>query len=386
MNFDYTDQQLEMKRMIRDFAKKELESKAFEEYESLDEARALAKKLARQGLLGLLIQEEFGGPGLNLLDAVIAIEEMARYCPKSSGMMHVSCTGPVNFIRLYGQEEHLQRYLPKVLAGELDIAIAMTEPEAGSAVTALKTKAEPMGNGTYRVNGTKTMVSHADLADIFVVYARFGSSGSPKEIGAFIVEKGTRGLSLGQEYINMGGERQYEVVFEDMEIPEKDVLIKENAFGKLMGVYNGERMGAVARVMGLAQGAFDRAVAYSKERRQFNREICDFQGIQWMLADMAIKLDSSRLLLYRTASHAAESKLPPKIESSIAKIAVSEMAKEVCDMALQIHGGYGYMQEFPLEKLYREVRGSSIYGGTVQIHRNMIAEEILGRKLSQWKR
>jgi alkylation response protein AidB-like acyl-CoA dehydrogenase len=182
----------------------------------------------------------------------------------------------------------------------------------------------------------------------------------------------------------MAGERQYELFFSDCRVPRANVIAEGNAFGKLISVYNVERLGSIARMLGSAQASFDYAVDYVKQRRQFGRELADFQGLQWMLAEMKVKLEAAQLLTWRAASNTAAG-LPSPIETSVAKVYVAQAAKEICDDAIQLLGGYGYMTEYPVEARYREVRGGSIYGGTVQIHKNMIAGHVLGRKNSQWK-
>jgi alkylation response protein AidB-like acyl-CoA dehydrogenase len=184
---------------------------------------------------------------------------------------------------------------------------------------------------------------------------------------------------------NMADELLFELYFDDCAVPRENVLLDGEAFGKLISVYNAERLGSVSRMLGSAEAAYDTALTYSQERRQFNREICDFQGIQWMLADMRVKLDAARLLTYRAAASASATGLPVPLETSIAKVYTAQAAKEICDDAIQILGANGYTKEYPLAHRYAEVRGGSIYGGTLQIHKNMIAAAILDRRISQWK-
>ncbi|MEW6663080.1 MAG: acyl-CoA dehydrogenase family protein [Bacillota bacterium] len=384
MDFQLTDEQKLLVSTIRDFAKNELADIAFPEVDTPDLMKLRISKLAQQGFLGLSIPEEYGGGGLSLLDCCLAIEEMGRHCPRSAELMLNTSIAQADFIQALGSEEHKAKYLPKICRGELFVSIAISEPEAGSAATDLRTTAELDGN-EYVLNGSKQFISMADLADVFVVYALFDKAARARGIGAILVEKGTPGFSLGKPEINMAGDAQFQLFFEDCRVPALNVLITGNAFGALMEVYNAERLGAIARTLGIAQGALDRAIKYSQERKQFNRELCDFQGIQWKLADMAAKLEASRYVLYRAACNARNG-LPSEYETSVAKLVTMQAAKEVCDEAIQIFGGYGYLSEFPVEYLYRRVRGYLIAGGTMEIHRNIVASKVLGRKISQWKK
>ncbi len=384
MDFQLSDEQKLLIATINKFAAKELAPIAFPEIDTQENKKIRIRKLANQCLLGMNIPEEYGGSGLSLFDCCLALEEMARHCPRSAELMLDTSIGQADFIKVLASKELKEKYLPRICKGELFVSIAISEPEAGSAATALKTTADRDGN-EYVLNGSKTFISMADLADVFVVYALFDKAAKARGIGAIVVERGAPGFTLSKPMMNMCGDAQYQLFFEDCRVPASNVLISGDAFGSLMEIYNAERLASIARTLGVAQGAMDRAVQYSQERRQFNREICDFQGIQWKLADMAAKLEASRYLLYRAANNTTTG-LPSEYETSVAKLITMQAAKEVCDEAIQIYGGYGYMCEYPMEFLYRRVRGYAIAGGTMEIHKNIVASKVLGRRINQWKK
>src|SRR5918912_1140914 len=333
-----TAEQTDIKRMIAEFAKGELAARAFEP-ETEEEYWERLRKLAAQGLLGLTAPPEYGGGGLSYFDALLAVEEMAKYDPRSAGEMHTNGTGTASHLWVLGTHEQKERWLRPICEGRLRCAIAMTEPEAGSEATAMKTTAIDDGDA-YVLNGGKIFISGGHHADIFVTYARFGEGEGGKNIGALIVEKDTPGFSILRNDRNMAGELQAQLLFDDCRVPKENVLVTGNAFGRLIRIYNRNRLSGVAQALGMAQASYEDALEYSKIRQQFGRELADFQGLQWMLADMAI----------------------------------------------QLFGGYGYMEESPVNWRYRRVRGMQIYGGTMQIHRNMIAARILGPPNDQRRR
>lgn len=347
-----------------------------------EDMAGLGRFLAEHQLLGMTIPEEYGGQGASFFDGILVLQAIARTNPRSAHLIQNTSVGQANFISHLGSDSHRKNYLPRSARGELVIAVCISEPEAGSAATALRTTATPRDGG-YVLNGEKVFVSSANVAGLFIIYARFGAIAGPSGVGAVLVERGSPGLVVERQDVNMADEEQGVLRFEDCWIPSDNVLISERAFSSLMGIYTGERLGSVARVLGIAQGAFAMTVEYVKSRRQFNRDIADFQGVQWMLADMRIGLDAAELLVHRAAA-GVEQGLPSPTDVSIAKVFTAETAQRVCDGAIQLHGGYGYMKSLPLERMYREVRGSLIYGGTVQVHRNMIAASVLDRRISQW--
>jgi alkylation response protein AidB-like acyl-CoA dehydrogenase len=379
-----TEQQLDIKRMVADFARAELAASAFQP-ETEEQYRARLKKLAAQGLLGMTAPTEYGGGGLSYFDALLAVEEMAKWDPRSASEMHTNGTGTASHLWVLGTHEQKERWLRPICEGRMRCAIAMTEPEAGSAATEMTTTALPTSDGeAVCLNGGKIFISGGKRADIFVTYARFGTDGAERgrNIGALIVEAGTPGFSILRNDRNMAGEDQAQLVFEDCRIPLGNVLVTGNAFGRLIRIYNRNRLSGVAQALGMAQASYEEALQHVQVRRQFGRELADFQGLQWMLADMAIALNAARSVLYGAAStESASGDLDP-LQVSMAKVFVAESSLSVCDKAIQLFGGYGYMASAPVNERYRRVRGTLIYGGTMQIHRNMIAARVLDRHRS----
>lgn len=379
---ELTEDQLAITRMVAEFARKELAERAFKP-ETAEEYRARLRLLAGQGLLGLTAPVEYGGGGLTYFDALLAVEEMAKYDPRSAAEMHTNGTGTASHLWVLGTPEQQERWLRPICEGRLRCAIAMTEPEAGSAATELRTTATPTDDGqTYCLNGSKIFISGGKHADVFITYARFGTGEGGRNIGALVVERTTPGFSILRNDHNMADEDQAQLLFEDCRVPRENVLVTGNAFGRLIRIYNRNRLSGVAQALGMATASYQDALEHTKVRRQFGRELADFQGLQWMLADMAIQLNACRAVLYQAARSERDGELDP-LQVSMAKVFVAETCLRVCDMAIQLFGGYGYMAESPVNQRYRRVRGTAIYGGTMQIHRNMVAARILGRRNDQ---
>jgi alkylation response protein AidB-like acyl-CoA dehydrogenase len=384
-----TEDQLAIKRMVAEFARNELAEHAFKP-ESEEQYRTRLKKLARQGLLGMTAPVAYGGGGLSYFDALLAVEEMANWDPRSAGEMHTNGTGTASHLWVLGTPEQQERWLRPICEGRMRCAIAMTEPEAGSAATEMTPTATLSADGqSYCVNGGKIFISGGQRADVFVTYARFTSEGegsgaekSGRNIGALVVEKDTPGFAILRNDHNMADEDQAQLLFDDCRVPKDNVLVTGNAFGRLMRIYNRNRLSGVAQALGMASASYQDALRHVQMRRQFGRELADFQGLQWMLADMAIQLNACRATLYQAATSEQDGELDP-LQVSMAKVFVAETCVRVCDMAIQLFGGYGYMADAPVNQRYRRVRGTAIYGGTMQIHRNMIAARVLGRRNNQ---
>ena len=381
MDFRISADQRELVEMAQGLYQKKL--KPLCEDRSPAGERKLREIMAAHGLLGLNMPTELGGQGLPLLDTLLIMQTLHRCDAMLGPIVHRSTSGAVNTISVLGTEEQKQRFIPPVCRGESSFSIAITEPDAGSAATAMTTRAEIVGDEVV-INGSKQMISHLLYTDHTLVYCRFGQSRRASEIGAVIVPHDAPGFSRSKGSLNMADDTQFELFFDDLRLPRSYVVMEGNAFSRLINVYNAERLGGLVRLLAAGQAAFEYAVEYAKNRRQFNQDIADFQGIQWMIADMKVKLEACELLIYRAASN-AQAGLPSALETSTAKVYAGQALKEVCDDAIQILGGYGYQKDYPVEKRYREVRGGSIYGGTSQIHKNMIAGHVLGRKTSQWK-
>ncbi|WP_375460052.1 acyl-CoA dehydrogenase family protein [uncultured Enterovirga sp.] len=383
MDFQLTERQTELVESAGEHYQRTL--KPLAEDHSQDGVMRLRRKMAEAGLLGLNMPEEHGGAGLPLLDTLLVIQKLQSLSSIVGGLAHRSSTGAIGAILELGTSEQKSFFIGGVCRGEFGVSIGITEPEAGSAATAMKTFARRDGNGEVVLQGKKQFVSFVDHNHYTLTYCRFGSTGRPADIGAVIVPHTAPGFSHSRGGTNMADERLFELFFDECRVPAENVLLDGNAFGRLISVYNAERLGSIARMLGSAQASFELAVAYAQERKQFGRELADFQGLQWMLADMKVKLEAAQLLTYRAASNAGHG-LPSRSEVSIAKVFTAQAAREICDDAIQIHGANGYMKEFPLSQRYAEVRGGSIYGGTIQIHKNMIAGDLLGRSNNQWKR
>jgi alkylation response protein AidB-like acyl-CoA dehydrogenase len=387
-----TDEQLAIKRMVAEFARRELADGAFKP-ETEEQTRSRLKKLAGQGLLGMTAPVEHGGGGLPYFDAVLAVEEMAKYDPRSAGEMHTNGTGTASHLWVLGTPEQQERWLRPICEGRMRCAIAMTEPEAGSAATEMTTTAMLTdARDAYCLNGGKIFISGGKRADVFITYARFATEPGAaatdqggRNIGAIVVEKDTPGFSILRNDHNMADEDQAQLLFDDCRVPRENVLVTGNAFGKLIRIYNRNRLSGVAQALGMATASYEDALRHCQVRRQFGRELADFQGLQWMLADMAIQLNACRATLYQSAASEVDGELDPA-QVSMAKVFIAETCVRVCDMAIQLFGGYGYMADAPVNQRYRRVRGTAIYGGTMQIHRNMIAARILDRRNDQRRR
>jgi alkylation response protein AidB-like acyl-CoA dehydrogenase len=381
-----TDDQLAIKQMVADFAKAELADSAFKP-ETEEQYYTRLRKLGAQGLLGMTAPVEHGGGGLSYFDALVAVEEMAKWDPRSAGEMHTNGTGTASHLWVLGTDEQQEKWLRPICEGRMRCAIAMTEPEAGSAATEMTTAATLAPDGSaYCLNGGKIFISGGKRADIFITYARFGDAHEgASNIGAIVVEKGTPGFSILRNDHNMADEDQAQLLFDECRVPVENVLVTGNAFGRLIRIYNRNRLSGVAQALGMATASYEDALRHAQVRRQFGRELADFQGLQWMLADMAMQLNACRATLYQAAASEKDGDLDP-LQVSMAKVFIAETCVRVCDMAIQLFGGYGYMAESPVNQRYRRVRGTAIYGGTMQIHRNMIAARILGRRNDQRRR
>jgi alkylation response protein AidB-like acyl-CoA dehydrogenase len=338
------------------------------------------KELVKAGFMGLTIPRAYGGPGGSVLDVVLVIEEVARACGVTARIVVEGSLGVVGALTAYGSEAQKRRYFPWVLEGDKP-AIAITEPEAGSAATDLQTRADEAPEG-YRLTGEKRWITGAGISRLYLVYCRLGAEPGARGIGGVLVEKDTPGFRIGERDHTMGlrGIPEGRLHFEGCRVPREAVLVgPPDGFKKLMEAYNGQRLGAATVALGLAQGAYELALAYAGERRQFGRPIGEFQGIRWKLADMAIALDAARLLIYRAAANAGAG-FPDALEAAKAKTFAAETAQAVTNQALQIHGAAGYGRGLPLERMARDARMFSIGGGTVEMLRNLIADRLLPTK------
>lgn len=382
MTIKLTEERQALCEQVRRFAEREILPHEKTAETDPQYGRKLLKRLAAGRLLGLNLPEEYGGIALSHLDAAICIEEMGRHSPDAAGLMAAASLGQAYYVYAFGSEAHRRKVLPAVCAGEHSVSIAITEPGAGTASTALVTRAKQEGDRII-LNGRKHYVSNVPASDLFIVYARMSARGGAKGIGAVLVERGTPGFTVDRLSENMAGHMQADLLFEDCAVPASNLLLPEGKFADLTHCYNLERCGGTAFVLGTAIGAFDRALDYVQTRRQFGRDLIEFQAVQLKLADMAIGLQSARLMLYHALS-GSETAFPSPMDSSMVKVLGNETARTVTDQVIQLFGGAGYLRESGIERRYRIVRGYSIAGGPLDIHRTMIAGWLAGRRFSQW--
>jgi alkylation response protein AidB-like acyl-CoA dehydrogenase len=333
------------------------------------------RRLSEMGFMGLMVPEKYGGMGGSLVDVVILGEEMGR-AGVSIPLTHISAC--CRAVAQHGNEEQKSRYLPDMASGKKIGGYCQTEPDAGSDSASMTSFAE-MENGYYLLNGRKNFISNAAMASLFIVLAKTEKEKGSKGISVFIVERDLPGVSVGKDEEKMGRHcsSMNDVIFEDVKVPVENLLVPSGkGFKEMMIEFNSERCGNSSLCIGMAQGAYERALKYCQERVQFGRPIADFQGIRWTLAEMAIQIQAARLLVYDAAFKADAGKVIAK-EAAMAKKFANEMSIWVADKAIQLHGGYGYMAEYEVERYYRDVRGWSMGGGTTQICLNRIAHEIL---------
>lgn len=379
MDFTLTEEQVAFADSVRRFAQRHLADDALERVHEPAYPFDLARELAKNGLLGITVPEEDGGQGGSLMDAVLAISEVAMVSPKAADVVQAGNFGAIRTFAEYATDEQKARYLPGLLSGDDLLALGMTEPEAGSAVTDLRTTARQEGD-EYVVNGAKIFSSHSPDATVFLVYVRYGEGVGG--IGSVIVERDTPGFTVGTPHGYMSGDHWAELHFEDCRIPAENVLLGPGGFKKQISGFNVERIGNASRSLSLGRYAFNVAREHAKTRTQFGRPLCEFQGLQWKFADMAIKLDAAELLLYRAATN-ADRGLPSAYETSVAKAACNLAGFEAANEALQVMGGLGYSTDSLIEYCVRRTRGWMIAGGSIEILKNRIAESVFDRRFSQ---
>jgi len=379
MNFELTLEQAAFRDAVRGFAEKHLRERALARAHSPDHPWDVARLMAKQGLLGITITEADGGQGGTLMDAILAIETVAQACPRSADVVQAGNFGAIRVLAEYGTADQKKRYLSRLLSGDGVICVGMTEPEAGSAVTDLKTTARPDGTG-YRVSGEKIFTTHAQYADVMVAYVRFGPGVGG--IGSVLIERDAPGVKQGKPSRFMNGEEWVTTYFDNVYLPPENVLLKEGGFKKQIAGFNVERLGNTARSLALGRYCYEQARQWATQRKQFGRLLCEFQGLQWKFADMKVKLDAGQLLLYRAAVN-ADRGLPSAEETAIAKVFCNQAGFECCDEAMQIMGGMGYTEETLVEWCWRKCRGWMIAGGSIEILKNRIAESVFDRTFSQ---
>ena len=384
MDFRLNDEQLALQAAARKYARDRLLPLAAEtERTGTPPTRELIREYAEMGFLGINVATEYGGLGLGNLEALLVLEEFAKCSAALAFPVFESCVGPVRAIEHFANEALRRRVVPRVCAGELIVAVSMSEPQAGSALTDLTTRAE--ADGTHlTLNGTKRWCSGGGHADGYVVYCRMSPHPGAKGIGAVYVERGTAGLSYGAPESLMGfrGVPSSDLYFDHCKIPLDNVIVPAGGFRQLMEAFDLERCGNATMGLAQASGALEDIIAYVQERQQFGKPLIDFQAVQLRLAEMQMKVEAARLLIWRAAVNAQEG-LPDVLDSSVAKCFANEIAREVCGHAVQLMGGYGYSREYPMERRLRDAWGWGIAGGAIDIQKVNIASAMVGRRFDQ---
>jgi len=378
MDFQLTEEQKMLQTTVRDFAQRELEPIA--ERIDADEEYPFdnIKKLAQLGITGITIPEEYGGSGGTHVDWCIALEEIARACAATASILDTSWGLCAHCINAFGNEEQKKRLLVPLAKGEMIGAFGLTEPNHGSDIAQLDTLAVKDGD-SYVLNGTKTFISNGAQADVLVIFAAKDKTSGYKGQSAFLVEKGTPGFSIGQKFHRLGirGAHNAELLFEDCRIPAENLLGEEGrGFSIALATLDSARIGVAAIAVGIARAALEASIEHAKTREQYGQAIANFQALQWMMADMATGIDAARLLAYRAAD-LADKGLRFTTEAAMAKLFAADVAMSAAKQGNQIHGGYGYMMDSPMQRYFRDAKIESIYEGTSEIMRLIIARGLL---------
>lgn len=376
MELRFTEEQNMMRNMVREFAKEKI-APFIEHMEAGEFPREIIKEMGELGLMGITIPEQYGGAEMDFMSYIIAIHELSKVSATVGVILSVHTSVGTNPILYFGTEEQKQKYVPKLASGEYLGAFCLTEPAAGSDAGSLKTRAVKDGDH-YKLNGSKVFITNGGEADVYIVFANTDPDKGSRGISAFIVEKDTPGFIVGKDEHKMGlhGSRTVELTFEDMRVPAENLLGQEGEGFKIaMANLDVGRIGIAAQALGIAEAALDEAVAYSKERKQFGKPISFNQGIGFKLADMATAVEASRLLVYNAANLRQLGK-PCGQEASMAKLFASKTAVDVAIEAVQVFGGYGYTEEYPVERLFRDAKITEIYEGTSEIQRLVIGKHL----------
>lgn len=386
MDFQLTDDQKQLQEAARRYADTRMidVAKACEKTHNPPSIK-VRKGLAEMGFLGINIAEKYGGLGLGNLEAIIVLEQFARLSAAAAFPVFESCVGPIKAIEHFASEDLKQRVLPRVCSGEIQVAICMSEAGAGTALTDLTTKAvaDSKGDGLI-LTGQKRWTSGGGHADGYVVYCRMSEDLGAKAIGAVYVEKTQKGVSFGKGEALMGwyGVGHCDVYFDDVQVPKENIIVPAGGFKKLMEAFDLERCGNATMSLGLAVGALEHATEYVQEREQFGKPIIDFQAVQLRLAEMAMQVQASRLLIYQAVQNAANG-TPSIFESSVAKCYANEIVRSVCINGMQVMGGYGFSAEYGMEQRVRDSFGWGLAGGTIDVQKTNIAAAIVGKRFNQ---
>ncbi len=373
MDFRLSEEQREFVNVVRKVCQKEFAPRAIKYLDGTWPAENM-RRLAEIGVLGMAVPQQYGGSGLGILDTVLVLEEIGKVCYVTAmavlGEVGVQC----RIISTYAPESIKQKILPRVATGEAILAICMTEPDAGTDVPNYTTNTAVKG-GRVVVNGRKTLISRADLAEMFVVFTRVDSVPGAAGIGCVLVPGGVKGLVAEAKYHTMGGEYLCEVQFNDVELPLENLVIRDHGLKRLMSAFNTQRCLNPAICLGLAEGALEASLQYLRDRSAFGHPIGDFQGLRWKAADMYIQIEAARGLLYRAAVSGAQ--FPDPALAAMAKIYCNEMSIRVTSEAIQIHGGYGFTDEYAVSRFFRGTRYGSLGGGTTETLRNLVGKKLL---------
>jgi alkylation response protein AidB-like acyl-CoA dehydrogenase len=378
------DDQAALRKLARDVAERELKPNARHWDETEEFPDGSWDAMRRADLFSITIGERYGGAGLGDVEAAIVLEELARVDVSSAILAQLIFNGPPRAIEHLGSEAMKQRWLPMAASGEALFCIGISESEAGSAVNHMRARLTPDGDG-YRLDAYKNYVTGGHKARACLVWCRFPGSEGAKGIGAVLVDLEQDGVTVAGTHVKMGlrGTSEAELAFDGVRVDPEDVLVagdpaNSDGFKTLIGHINHERCGNAAMCIGAAQGALEYAVEYMSERKVGGRTLAEFQGLQWKVADMTMRIEGARLLLQRAVRMAGPGGTPPALETAIAKASANEAAKFVCDEAIQLLGGYGFSREYPVERAYRDIRGLCIGAGTVEIQKNFIGTQVLG--------
>lgn len=384
MDFSLSDEQVALRETVRRFAQAELVPLAAElERDNRPVPRDMVRRYAEMGLLGINTPEALGGLGLTNLDALIVLEELAKVSSAVAFPVFEACVGPVRAIQHFAPDALKQRIVPQVCAGEMIVAVSMSEPAAGTALTDLTTRGV-IADGKVTIKGTKRWCSGGGHSDAYLVYTRLSDAPGAKGIGAVLVEKGTPGLSFGQPETLMGfrGVPSADLMFDDCVVPEGNIVVPAGGFAKLMEAFDLERCGNATMALGQASGALEDVLGYVQERQQFGKPLVDFQAVQMKLAEMQIEVEAARLLIWRAAANSDQG-LPSILDSSSAKCFANQIARSVTGNAVQLMGGYGYSTQYPMERRMRDAWGWGIAGGAIDIQKVNIASAMVGRRFDQ---
>ena len=387
MDFRLTDQQRELQEAARSFARKELPDLAREmEAKDFSVPADMVRRYGELGFLGVNLPEEYGGLGLGHLEALLVLEQFAMISNAVAFPVFEALVGPVRTLERFGSDELKARIIPEVVRGEATVAVSMSEAGAGTALTDLTTKAY-LGGDHYVLSGAKRWTSGAGHARYYVVYVRLSEDSGAKGIGALLVDKEMDGVSFGarEELMGFRGIETRDTLFDDVRVPADNLIVPAGGFGRLMSAFGLERCGNATQSLGLAAAALEQATEYVQERTAFGKPIVDFQAVQLRLAEMAMQVEASRLLIYRAAANAAHSAdgLPSPLESSMAKCFANEMVRDVTANGMQVMGGYGYHKDYGMEQRVRDGFAWGIAGGTTDVQKTNIAAALVGRRFDQ---